>query len=181
VQLTIKGKNFDVSDRLRDYAERKLGRLDRYFNHIISIDVEFADEAGGKRGNARKVEVILNAAGRMLRAEEVGSSFYASLDAVVAKLERQLRKFKTRIIDSRRGDGEADSETGFTTSSAERGGIVRIKRFSVKPMSPDEAVMQLDLLGHDFFVFRNADTDSICVAYKRHAGGYGLLVPEAEP
>ncbi len=176
--LTITGKNFDVSERLRDYGERKIGRLERYFNHIISADLEFVDEAGGKKSNGRKVEVTLNAAGHLMRAEEVGNSFYASLDSVVEKLERQLRKFKTRIIDSRRGEGNEEMEFRLEPQANDSSSIARVKKFTVKPMSPEEAVLQLELSGHDFFVFRNSNTDSICVVYKRRSSGYGLLVPD---
>ena len=177
MQLTTKGKNFEVSDRLREYGELKVNKLEKYFNHITSADIEFVDEAGGKKQTARKFEVTLNAAGNLLRAEETGTSFYAGIDSVVEKLERQLRKFKTRMIDSRRGNDDegilsADVESGTDNP------IVRVKKFTVKPMSPEEAVLQMELSGHDFFIFRNSNNDSINVVYRRHAEGYGLLVPD---
>lgn len=178
MQLTTKGKNFEVSGRLREYGERKVTRLERYFNHIISADIEFVDEAGGKKQNARKVEVTLNAAGNLLRAEEMGSSFYAGVDSVVEKLERQLRKFKTRMIDSRRTNGDEGSADETFAPDDSDSAIVRVKKFTVKPMSPEEAVLQMELSGHDFFIFRNSNNDSINVVYRRRSSGYGLLVPD---
>ncbi len=178
MQLTTKGKNFEVSDRLREYGERKVTRLEKYFNHIISADIEFVDEAGGKKQNARKVEVTLNAAGNLLRAEEIGTSFYAGVDSVVEKLERQLRKFKTRMIDSRRGNGDERTASAAITGSDLDNPIVRVKKFTVKPMSPEEAVLQMELSGHDFFIFRNSNNDSINVVYRRRSSGYGLLIPD---
>ncbi len=178
MQLTTKGKNFEVSDRLKAYGERKVSKLDKYFNHIISADIEFTDEAGGKKQNARKVEVTLNAAGNMLRAEETGSSFYAAVDSVAEKLERQLRKFKTRIIDSRRSEGNEPAFSAPVSEETTESPIVRVKKFTVKPMSPEEAVLQMDLSGHDFYIFRNSNNDSINVVYRRRSSGYGLLVPD---
>ncbi len=178
MKVTVKGKNFDVSERLRDYGERKLSKLEKHFNHIISADLEFADEAGGKKQNARKVEVTLNTSGQIVRAEEQGGSFYAGIDSVVDKLERQLKKFKMRRIENRRGDGgEAYSEIPVPQAD-ESHHIIRVKKFGLKPMSPEEAVMQLDLSGHDFFVFRNSRSDGVAVVYRRKFGGYGLLVPD---
>jgi putative sigma-54 modulation protein len=179
VKVLIKGKNFDVSDRLREYGERKLSKLENHYNRIISADMEFVDEAGGKKQNARKVEVTLNAAGQVLRAEEKGSSFYAGVDSVVEKLERRLRKFKMRKIDSRRGDGGEEAfELAAPPAPDDTHKILRMKKFGIKPMSPEEAVLQMELSGHDFFVFRNSRTDGIAVVYRRKTGGFGLLVPD---
>jgi putative sigma-54 modulation protein len=178
VKVTIKGKNFDVSDRLREYGERKLGKLENHYNRIISADLEFVDEAGGKKQNARKVEVTLNAAGQVLRAEELSGSFYSGIDSVVEKLERQLRKFKTRKIDNRRGDGGEEELELAAPKPDDTHRILRVKKFGLKPMSPEEAVLQMELSGHDFFVFRNSRTESIAVVYRRNTGGYGLLVPD---
>ena len=178
MNVTVKGKNFDVSERLRDYGERKLSKLENHFNHIISADLEFADEAGGKKQNARKVEVTLNTAGQVIRAEELGSSFYAGVDSVVEKLERQLKKFKMRRIDNRRGDGGEGLTEIPVPQADETHHIIRVKKFGLKPMSPEEAVMQLDLSGHDFYVFRNSRTDGVAVVYRRKSGGFGLLVPD---
>lgn len=178
MKVTIKGKNFDVSERLRDYGERKLSKLEKHFNHIISADVEFADEAGGKKQNARKVEVTINASGQVIRAEEQGSSFYAGIDSVVEKLERQLKKFKMRRIDNRRGNGAEGFAEMLVPQLDETHRIIRVKKFGLKPMSPEEAVLQLDLSGHDFYVFRNSRTDGVAVVYRRKSGGYGLLVPD---
>ncbi len=179
MQVTIKGKNLDVSDRLKEYANRKVSKLSKYFNHILSVSVEFADEASGKRQGTRKAEITLNAAGQVLRAEVVGSSFYASLDAAADKLERQLRKLKTRLIDSRRGNGEGEVEAVLQPSRLSREEqLVRIKRFSLKPMAPEEAVLQMELSNHDFYLFRLPDTSQVAAVYRRKSGGYGMLLPE---
>jgi putative sigma-54 modulation protein len=180
MQVTIKGKNFDVSDRLKEYADRKVGKLSKYFNHILSATIEFADEAGGKKQNARKAEITLNAAGQILRAEVVGSSFYTSLDSAADKLERQLRKFKTRLIDSRRGNGEDELEAAAAAAGRPdpEDELVRIKRFSLKPMTPEEAVLQMELSNHDFYLFRVPDSNQVAAVYRRKSGGFGMLVPD---
>lgn len=178
MQVTIKGKNFDVSDRLKEYADRKVGKLSKYFNHILSATIEFADEAGGKKQDARKAEVTLNAAGQVMRAEVVGSSFYTSLDSALDKLERQLHKFKTRLIDSRRGNGEDELMSVLPDRPAPQDELVRIKRFSLKPMSPEEAVLQMELSNHDFYLFRMPDSSQVAAVYRRKSGGFGMLVPD---
>jgi len=178
MQVTIKGKNFDVSDRLKEYADRKVSKLSKYFNHILSATIEFADEAGGKKQDARKAEITLNAAGQILRAEVVGSSFYTSLDSAADKLERQLHKFKTRLIDSRRGNGEDELEAAVSSKAAPPDDLVRVKRFSLKPMTPEEAVLQMELSNHDFYLFRLQDSTQVAAVYRRKSGGFGMLVPE---
>ena len=182
MEQRIKGKNFKIADRLRDYAARKTARVARIFDRISSVDVEFVEEGRGRQGEVRKAEVTLKVNGQILRAEVVSNSFYAAFDEAIERLERQLRKYKTRLIDGRRGG--AGAEEAFPERVRAEGSqnhpIERRKTFTIRPMTPEEAVLQLELSGHDFFLFRDAETAQICAVYKRRTTGYGLLVPEEE-
>jgi putative sigma-54 modulation protein len=181
MKFMIRGKNTEITDALRDYVEEKVGKIKRYFDKEemeiearISLDVE-------KEGHI--VEVTIFVDGLILRAEEKTYDMYASIDGVVDKIERQIRKYKTkinrklrkekeeyrqRVIESREEDDDEDEEGP---------NIVRTKRFDVKPMMVEEAAMQMDLIDHDFFVFSNAETEEINVVYKRKNGDYGLIEP----
>ncbi|OPX21961.1 MAG: ribosomal subunit interface protein [Planctomycetales bacterium 4484_113] len=182
MQPRIKGKNFKITDRLKDYAARKTARLSRLFDRIMSADVEFVDEGGGKGGAVRKAEITLNANGQVLRAEVVSGSFYASFDEAIDKVERQLRKYKSKLIQGRRGAENEIVPSAMATAEASANDhpIARRKTFTIRPMTAEEAVLQMELSGHDFFLFRDAESAQICAVYKRRARGYGLLIPEEE-
>jgi putative sigma-54 modulation protein len=179
VQVTVRGRNLEVTEALRRYTEKKLSRLGKYFTLPLRAQVAMRVERG-----RHIVEVTIPLDGITLRAEESSGDMYASLDLVVDKLERQVRKFKTRInrkarrtgVEERRPlvmeEGEEDEAEG------EEDGVVRVKRFALKPMDVEEAILQLNLLGHDFFVFRNGTTGAVNVVYRRREGGYGLIEPE---
>ncbi len=179
MQCLITGRNIEVTEALREYAERKLSRLDRYFYRPLTAQVTLTAEKG-----RHIAEVTVPLDGLVLRGEEASEDMYASIDAIIDKLERQIHKFKTRINRKLRREGTA---RGLVTEAAGPGGpaeaeeeplpVVRTKRFPVKPMEPEEAILQMNLLGHDFYVFENAGTAEINVVYRRRDGGYGLIEP----
>ena len=172
--FTFTGKKYDVTDDLRAYAEKKIGKIDRLFRSESDASVTFKTERG-----RYVAEVTLRNNGMFYRVSEVTSDMYASIDSAVAAIERQVRRNKTRL-EKRLRDGafertaapvmpeEAEDEPEFK--------IVREKRFSIKPMTPEEAILQMDLLGHEFFAFRNESEDgTFAIVYKRKSGGYGLI------
>jgi putative sigma-54 modulation protein len=173
MQLTIKGKGLHVTDALRAYADEKIGHLKHYFEQIIDATVTMRTER-----SFQIVDVTLNLPHFMVKAEERSPDMYASIDLVRDRLEQQLRKHKTRLIDRHHqsnGKLGAALEAVADDGEEETPRIVRTKRFAVKPMLPEDAAHQLELLGHDFFVFVNADTEEINVLYKRKSGDLGLI------
>ncbi|MBS4032772.1 MAG: ribosome-associated translation inhibitor RaiA [Clostridiales bacterium] len=173
MKLTVRGKNMEVTDALKIYVEKRIGKIDKYFDFDTDAQVTLNVERG-----LHKVEVTAGINGMILRAEESTTDMYASIDLVVDKLERQIAKYKTRINrKARQGGGiKALNDLPKVVEDDEME-IVRTKRFSVKPMPAEEAVLQMNLLGHDFYVFANADTDDIGVVYRRKDGKYGLIEP----
>jgi putative sigma-54 modulation protein len=173
MQLTIKGRNIDITPALRQHAEKKIGKLVRFFAPEAPVDGQVVLRI---QGDEHVAEVTISINGLLLRGEEESSDMYASIDGVVEKLERQIHKYKTRITRKIRG------EKPYLPSDKQevqvKDQVVRTKRFQSKPMPLEEAIMQMELLGHDFFVFRNADNDEVNVLYKRRDGRYGLLEPE---
>ena len=167
------GRDIEVTDAMRSYAEDKLGKLDRFSDQIVDARVvmSYDDRIGG---SPAKVEVQLNVPNGVVRAEERGADTYAAIDLVVDKLERQLKKFKGRLIAKRGQEKPAPEPADEGEREPE---IVRTKRYVLRPMSPDDAAMQMDALGHDFFVFKNVDTDLVSVIYLRHDGDYGMIEP----
>lgn len=167
------GRDIDVTDAMRSYAEEKLSKLDRFSDQIIDARVvmSFDNRIGGAPA---KVEVQLNLPNGMVRAEERGADTYSATDLVVDKLERQLKKFKGRFIAKRAQERPAPEPVDDGERPPE---VVRVKRYVLRPMSPDDAAMQMEALGHTFFVFKNVDTDLVSVIYLRHDGDYGLIEP----
>lgn len=167
------GRNIDVSDAMRTYCEDKLAKLDRFTDQIVDARVVMSyDERIG--GAPAKVEVQLNVPNGIVRAEERGLDTYAAIDLVVDKLERQLKRYKGRVIAKR---GEEKPEPEAADEEPREPTIVRHKRYVLRPMSSDDAAIQMEALGHSFFVFRNVDTDLVSVIYLRHDGDYGLIEP----
>lgn len=166
----VTGRNLNVTDAMRTYAEDKLSRLDRFYDQVVDAKVVMSYHTG--RSEPAKVEVQLNVPGGIVRAEESGVDTYAAIDLVTDKLERQLKRFKGRHL-ARRGAERPSLEEPVDEDAAPR--IARVKRFALRPMTADDAAVQMDALGHTFFLFRNADTDEINVIYLRHDGDYGLL------
>lgn len=180
MNINIRGENIEVTPALRDYVEKKVGRVERYFEYD-SLDIQVTMKV--LRGE-HIVEVTIPLPGWMLRAEDRSEDMYASIDNVVDKLERQIRKHKTKVNRRFRDVGNAkmlfvDNSTNVVEEEEEDLKIVRTKSFHLKPMDPEEAILQMNLLGHNFFVFFNAETDEINVVYKRKDGRYGLIEPHA--
>ena len=188
MQLVLKGKNFIISDRIREYVEKKIGKLDRYLPDIDETRVEITEEKTKSAKDSRIVQVTLRTNGTILRAEERGEAIYACIDSVTEKIQRQIVRYKGKRIDRWQGQMNKRKEMGLMpeldpeildalVEENERL-IVRTKRFTALPMDQDEAVEQMELLGHDFFVFYNADLGRINVLYRRADNDYGLLDPE---
>lgn len=171
--FTFTGKKFDVTDAMRDYAEKKIGKIDRLFRTESDASVTFSSGRG-----RYTAEVTIRNNGMIYRVSEVTSDMYASIDSAVAAIERQVRRNKTRLEKRlREGAFERTAEIlPEEDEEPEEFKIVREKRFSIKPMTPEEAILQLDLLGHEFFAFRNEEEDGVfAIVYKRKNGGYGLI------
>ncbi len=177
MKISTRGKNIELTNALKDYVEEKVGRIGKYFENA-SID---AQVSLGVEKERHQVEVTAFVDGLILRGEEETGDMYASIDGVVEKIERQIRKYKTRINRNLRDKEEfsLSFESDETEEDDIENKIVKVKRFAVKPMSVEEAVMQMNLLGHDFFVFSNAETDDFNVVYRRKDGNYGLIDPYA--
>lgn len=175
MQFRISGKNIDVTEGLRTAVQEKLGKLERYFTPDTEIIVTLSVEK-----DRQKIEVTIPVKGNIIRAEEVSNDMYVSIDLVEEVLVRQLRKYKNKLIGQKHvnatlsksfKDAEFDEDDSIN--------IIRTKKFAIKPMDPEEACIQMELLGHDFFVFRNAISDEVNVVYKRKkANTYGLIEPE---
>ena len=177
MNLNFVGKNIEVTDSLKEYADRRLSKLDKFFERDMEAQVTMSVV---KDTHIVEVTVFLNG-GLILRAEEGTGDMYASIDSVLEKLERQVKKHKTRLNRKLRQGGHKelffdDSVIGEEEEDYPK--IVKTKRFAVKPMSAEEAVMQMDLVGHDFFVFMNAETEEVNVVYKRKDGNFGHIEPE---
>ncbi|MGE5672745.1 MAG: ribosome hibernation-promoting factor, HPF/YfiA family [Mycobacterium leprae] len=169
MQLAVRGKNIEITNALREYLERKVGRIEKFIDQPISAQVNMYVERG-----RHIVEVTAALNGLLLRGEEATNDMYASIDLVSDKLEAQVKKYKARF--ERRGK---ENGTAEPVESAEGDGrLVKTKHFPVKPLNLEEAIVQMNLLSHDFFVFANADTERINVLYRRKDGDYGLLEPE---
>ena len=171
----ISGKNIDVTEGLKQAVYDKLGRLEKFFNADTNAQVTFSVEK-----ERQKIEVTIPMKGHIIRAEQVSDDMYVSIDMVVEIIERQVTRYKKRIVDQEQDAAffqnqfleEEDDNEGDDIS------IIRSKRFALKPMYPEDACVQMDLLGHSFYVFRNAETDEVNVVYKRKGNTYGLIEPE---
>ena len=179
MRVIVKGKNVQVTDALQKYAEKKVERLGKYFQNIKEAIVTQSTQK-----NWHIVEVMLEGDGIVLRGEERSDNMYASIDQVVEKLEKQIKRFKGKLVERSHTDEPPKEVASIQFAAPEEvaephPNIVRTKRFSLKPMSPEEAAAQMELVGHDFFVFENEDTEMINVIYKRKDGDYGLIEPES--
>ncbi|MCR5610351.1 MAG: ribosome-associated translation inhibitor RaiA [Clostridiales bacterium] len=174
MRVTITGKNIEVSDYLRDLALKKMTKLERYFPSDTVAQVTMAVEK-----NRHIVEVTIPYAGGLIRGEEVTGDMYASIDNVIAKVERQIIRHRTKLEKNLKTDAFDEPIPEYFEDEDEEGPkVVKVKRFSIKPMSEEEAVLQMDLLGHSFFVFMNSETNDINVLYRRKDGNLGLIEPE---
>lgn len=168
------GKNIEVTEGLKAAVEDKIGKLERYFTPETEVHVTFSVEK-----DKQKIEITIPMKGTIVRAEQSSPDMYASIDMVEEIIERQLRRYKNKLVDRQQaGAGLTDAFFEEETGEEDEIKIVRTKRFAVKPMSVEEACIQMELLGHSFFVFRDAQTDEVNVVYKRKGNTYGLIEPE---
>jgi putative sigma-54 modulation protein len=178
MDLIITGRNMEVSDRIREYVEKKAGRLDRYLRNIDEASLELTKSSARSAEDRHIAQLTVRAKGTILRAEERASDVFTAFDAVLDKMYRQIMRYKTR----RRGRGRIQEQEllppldEYEEEAPRR--IVRTKRFMVLPMAEEEAADQMELLGHDFFLFLNAETGDLNVIYRRRDGNYGLIEPE---
>lgn len=180
MRLQVKGKNVEVTDSIRAYAEEKLSKLERQLADPTRVELELAVERNPSISQNHVAEATIWTKGPILRAREASADHKASIDQLVEKLERQVKRYREKRR-SRRGhapDPGQIPEDGIPVEADGEPRIVKSKRFGIKPMSPEEAVLQLELVGHDFFVFQNADTGEVNVAYRRRDGAYGLIEPQ---
>ncbi len=174
MKFIISGKNLDVTDGLKAAIEEKIGKLERYFTPETEVHVTLSVEK-----ERQKIEITIPMKGNIVRAEQVSDDMYVSIDLVEEVIERQLRKYKNKLVD--RQQSAASLSKAFIDEEIEEDDeikIIRSKKFGMKPMDPEEACIQMDLLGHNFYVFRNAATDEVNVVYKRKGNTFGLIEPE---
>jgi len=183
MELVIKGKNMEVEKAAQEYIKSKLNRLERHLPDMGEVKVELVQEMTKSAENRFVAQVTITTHGTLLRGEERASTIYAAIDTVVDVLNRQIERFKDKLYRSRRRvtpfrREEAAEELQEEKAEEKESRIVKVKRFPVKPMTPDEAVDQMELLSHDFFIFFNPETDRFAVIYRRGDGNYGLIEPE---
>ena len=174
MKFIISGKNITVSQGLRTAVEDKLGKLERYFTPDTEVIVTLSVEK-----ERQKIEVTIPVKGNIIRSEQVSNDMYVSIDLVEEVIERQLRKYKNKIVDKQQATANFQKEyIDRDYEEEDEVKIIRTKKFGIKPMYPEDACVQMELLGHNFFVFYNAETDQVNVVYKRKGNTYGLIEPE---
>lgn len=189
MQLTVHGRHLEVTDWIRQYIDKKVNRLERYLPQIQELRAELTQSETRAAADRYTAQITVWANGQILRAEESTSDIFASIDATIDKMAKQLQRFKGRRYESRRRasaaasmeaemndrmpvDEDEEAETGFD------GAIIRRKEFAIEPMNEEEALEQMELLGHDFFLFFNPNVNAVNVIYRRRDGNYGLLQPK---
>ena len=178
MRLQVKGKNLDVSDSIRSYAEDKLRKLERQLADPTQIELELSVERNPSISANHVAEATIWTKGPTLRAREASADMRASIDQLVDKLERQVQRYRQKRRRRTGRDNGTKLGTGLPAGEESEPVIVKTKQFAVKPMGPEEAVLQLELVGHDFFVFENAETGEVNVVYRRRDGDYGLIEPQ---
>ena len=174
MKYVISGRGTNVTDGLRSAVEEKLGKLEHYFTPDTEVHVTLKVEK-----DRQKVEVTVPVKGHIIRAEQVSDDMYVSIDLIEDIIERQLRRYKTKIVDSKQSGSNFTSEFMQEDNLEDEDvKVIRTKRFAVKPMDPEEACIPMAFLNHSFSVFRNAEPDEVTVVYKRQGGDYGLIEPE---
>ena len=176
MRFIITGRNIDVTEGLKSAVEEKLGKLDRFFAVETEVNVTLSVEK-----ERQKIEVTIPVKGNIIRSEQVSSDMYVSIDLVEEVIERQLKRYKNKIVDKQQNASEfAPEYIEKEYEDEEEIKISRSKRFGIKPMVPEEACVQMELLGHNFFVFLNAETNEVNVVYKRKGNTFGLIEPELD-
>ncbi|PWK05717.1 ribosome hibernation-promoting factor, HPF/YfiA family [Tumebacillus permanentifrigoris] len=180
MKIQVRGNHLDVTEALHDYVDKKIGRLEKFFQdasgHAVHVTLSVVKDL-------HTVEVTLPFNGFVIRAEERSTDMYASIDAVSDKVEKQIKKHKTKLNKRMLQEGihtlfkEVEEVPARAAAHDDEDEVVRVKRFAVKPMPLDEAIMQMDMLGHDFFVFTNSESEEVNVVYKRRDGQLGLIEP----
>ena len=174
MKFIILGKNIEVTPGLKTAVEDKIGKLEKYFTPETEVHVTLSVEK-----DRQKIEVTIPMKGNIIRSEQVSNDMYVSIDLVEEIIERQLKKYKTKLTDKQQSAGYFKQEyLDNDYMDDEDVKIIRSKKFDIKPMYPEDACVQMELLGHNFFVFCNAETDQVNVVYKRKGGTYGLIEPE---
>ena len=186
MQVVVKGKSMEVNDRLRKFVESKIARLQRVLPDIAEAEVELSSSRTKSAGTQYVVEVTLKANGALIRGEQAAGDAYSAMDAVVGKIDRQIARYKTKKfgafnkggVEAKVSAAVAAEEEIAPAEEGEEGRLVRTKRFDMKPMDVEEALDQMQLLGHTFFVFSNTETGRVSVVYRREDGNFGLIEPE---
>lgn len=173
MKMNFTARQMRLFDATREMAIKKLAKLDKYFDEKAEMDITFSMPSG-----LEKVEITIYSNGLMLRAEEAADTFANAIDSVIEALERQIRKNKTKLQKKLKEEGLELASIEYPDIEEDEFDEIKVKTFPFKPMSVEEAILQLNLIGHDFFVFKDAATNETCVVYKRKAGGYGLIIPE---
>ena len=175
MKFIIVGRNIEVTPGLRAAVEEKIGKLDKYFNPDTEVHVTLSVEK-----ERQKIEVTIPVKGSIIRSEQVSNDMYVSIDLVEEVIERQLKKYRTKLVTKQQNAAAVFKQDFLDEKSEddEEIKIIRTKKFDMKPMYPEDACVQMELTGHDFFVFRNAETDEVNVVYKRKGNTFGLIEPE---
>jgi putative sigma-54 modulation protein len=174
MRYIISGKNIDVTEGLKSAIYEKIGKLERYFTSDTEVHVTMHVEK-----DRQTIEVTIPMKGNIIRAEQTTNDMYVSIDLVEEIIERQLRKYKNKLIDQKQSAANFnESYLEDETFEEDEIRIVKTKKFAIKPMDPEEACIQMELIGHNFFVYRNAETNEVNVVYKRKGNTYGLIEPE---
>jgi len=171
MNIIVNGRHLDLTPALKNYAEEKIKKFERYSSNITEAVVTLGIEK-----YRHKAEVLMKANGVIIQAEAITGEIYSSIDEVVEKLEKQVKRYKEKLVSRRKGEGKSVEEAS-QEAPQETGGIIKRKRFDMKPMGPDEAVMQMELIDKDFFVFTNEVSGDINVVYRRRDGNFGLIEP----
>ena len=183
MEVTVRGRNVEITERLRAAAQEKVGRLSRHHEGWEHAEVHFSEEKNPRISDKEVCEATLRGHGRIIRAKAASADALASLDKVVDKLEHQIDKLKSRLISRSHPKRHQVDSVGPPDDDEDQAGsgeqgpprIVKTKRFDIKPMTPEEAALQMDVLGHDFYLFTNADTGVAAVVYRRNDGDVGLI------
>ncbi len=180
MEIQMFTRNMELTPRIQEYVEKKVGRLSRYLPNITDVRVDLSVENTRSSAQRQVAQLTIRTPRGMLRAEERASDMFTAIDAALDKMRRQITRYKTRRQDRwQRAEGEEEwEEAALPSEEAISGKVVRVKRFEMFPMTPEEAIEQMELLGHQFFVFLNAEEGGINVIYRRRDGDYGLIVPE---
>lgn len=176
MRITITGRNIELTEGIKAAVEEKLSKLEKYFTPDTDVFVTLSVEK-----ERQKIEVTIPVKGRIIRSEQVSSDMYVSIDLVEEVIEKQLKKYRNKIASKKTENIENFRQEYLESEDDDDGEeikIVRSKKFGIKPMYPEDACVQMELLGHDFFVFRNAQTDEVNVVYKRKGNTFGLIEPE---